>query len=81
MKKKNLTIDDLAIMVKKGFDEIHVDFHEEIGEVKNEIKEIKTEIKVINKRLDKLETLPANHERRISAVETDVKELKETFAM
>lgn len=46
--KKKITIDDLAIMVAKGFDEVSEKLNKEIGGVKSELNEVKN-------RLDKIE--------------------------
>lgn len=53
--KKEITIDDLAMMVQKGFNSTDVKFEElktEIQELKLDIKEIKTNL---NKKVDKID--------------------------
>lgn len=68
MAKKNITIDELASMVQKGFEETH--------------REMRTGFDVVNKRFDKIEKLIlADHKSRIEKLEAEVKELKEMFAM
>lgn len=70
MAKKNVTIDDLAVMVQKGFAETAT---------KNELKSMRVEI---NNRFDKIENLVlASHQKRIEKLEAEVKELREIFAM
>lgn len=68
MIKKNITIDDLAVMVQKGFNGVDVHFDKMSKE--------------INNRFDKIENLIlADHKKRIERLETEVKELREIFAM
>lgn len=70
MKKKNITIDDLAIMVQKGFQETA------------KKTEVNGRFDVVEKRLDRIEKLIlVNHKDRIEKLEEQVKELKELFAM
>jgi len=66
MAKKNITINDLVVMVQKGFDDI------------TEKMAIKSEM---NKRFDGLEDrVLASHQKRIEKLEAEVKELREMFA-
>lgn len=68
MKSKNITIDELAQMVNRGFD--------------NTEKRIDKGFKEINFRLDKIENLIlADHKKRIERLENEVKELRELFAL
>ena len=68
--KKNITIDELAVMVQKGFAETAT---------KVELKSMRTEM---NERFDKVEKLIlADHKKRIERLEIEVKELREMFAM
>ncbi|MDD3729118.1 MAG: hypothetical protein PHH17_03515 [Candidatus Pacebacteria bacterium] len=70
MKKKNITIDDLAMMIKKGFDETA------------KKSEVSRRFDVIEGRLEKIEKLIlADHKRRIEKLEMEIKELKELFAV
>lgn len=70
MAKKNITIDDLAVMVQNGFAETAT---------KDELKSMRIEM---NKRFDRIENLIlADHKKRIEKLETEVKELREMFAM
>ena len=68
-KNKKMTIDDLALMIAKGFNSTDAKFEElksEIAETKNELKaeiqELKSNIKEIrtnlNKKMIKLITIP-----------------------
>jgi len=67
MKKKDITIDELAIMVNKGFEDSN--------------KNVNKRFEAVDKRFDKIEKkldrITANHGERIEKLEGDVKELKE----
>ena len=77
MKKKTTTIDDLARMVKKGFD--GTSSKTDLITTKIEMKKGFAEI---NKRLDRIENLILiDHKRRIERLEFEVKELKELLAV
>ena len=77
MTKENITIDDLARMVQKGFEET----------VKKE--EVDLQFKGVNERLDKVEDslesieklILADHKQRIETLEEKVKELRELLAV
>lgn len=69
MKKKNITIDDLAIMVQKGFEETA------------KKSEVNLRFDQIDKRFDKIEKLIlADHRERIENLEKGLKELKDLLA-
>jgi len=71
---KDVTINELAKMIKKGFD--HNDFcfdniNKQFGQVAKRFDEA-------GKRFDKIEKLLiVDHQRRIVKLETDLKDLKE----
>jgi len=70
MAKKNITIDDLAVMVQKGFADTAT---------KDELKSMRIEM---NRRFDGLEDrVLASHQKRIEKLEAEVKELREMFAV
>ncbi len=74
MKKKNITIDDLAVMVQKGFNEVS-------GKMATRA-DMNARFNDVNKRFDRIEKLILeNHKRRIEKLETEIKELKELFAV
>ena len=52
---KKITIDELAVIINKGFDGQMEYMGKEFGEIKKDIKEIKTDLKETIKRTDKLE--------------------------
>jgi len=70
MENKNITIDDLAGMVQKGFEETAK---------KDEVNE---RFDKIEDRLESIEKLIlADHKRRIEKLEDEVKELRELLAV
>jgi hypothetical protein len=72
--KKNITIDELAVMVQKGFNDVTTKMA-----TKTELSVLHNEM---NKRFDKIENLVlASHQKRIEKLEAEVKELREMFAM
>jgi len=86
MVKKNITIDDLAVMVQKGFDEITGDMATK-SEMNKRFEQIDKRFDVMvtkaemNRRFDGLEDrVLASHQKRIEKLEAEVKELRELFA-
>lgn len=76
MKKKNITIDDLAMMVQKGFDGVQKGFEETAKK-----KDMEKRFKDMDNRFDKIERLIlADHKRRIEKLEIAVRDLKEMLA-
>ncbi|PJA02345.1 hypothetical protein COX73_01290 [bacterium (Candidatus Gribaldobacteria) CG_4_10_14_0_2_um_filter_36_18] len=70
MMKKKITIEDLARMVKRGFDETA------------KRNEVNLRFDKIEERLEKIEKLIlADHRRRIEKLEVEVKELKNLLAI
>lgn len=70
MEKKNITMDDLARMVQKGF----------LETAKKD--EVNKRFDGVEERFDKIEKLLiAEHRRRIERLESDVKELKELLSV
>lgn len=68
MKRKNVTTNDLANMVKRGFDDV--------------TKEMRSGFKQVDKRFDKIENLILiEHRSRIEKLEAEVKKLKEVLAV
>ena len=75
MKKKEITIDGLALMVKKGFDGVDVQFD-------GFKKGVKKEFDGVNKRLEKIEGLIlSDYKTRIEKLEGEMKELKDSLAL
>jgi archaellum component FlaC len=73
MKNKNLTIDDLALMVKKGFDGVDKRFNG----VDKRFDKVEKRLDKVEKRLDRIEKLIlADQKERIEKLEMEVKELK-----
>ena len=70
MKKENITIEDLARMVQKGFN----------GTAKK--KEVDRRFNGVDKHLEKIEKLLiVNHRERIEKLEMEVKNLKELLTI
>lgn len=77
MPKKETTIDDLAIMVQRGF--IGVDKKIETGfkNVDKKFENVDKRFDEVGQRLVKIERkIDSNHEQRIERLEDDVKWLK-----
>ncbi len=71
MKKKNVTINDLAVMVGKGFDGVDKRFDG-----------VDKRFDAIDFRLDKIEKLIlADHKRRIEKLEEEIKEINGLLAV
>ena len=71
MVKKEITINELAVMVQKGF----------AGNDKR-FDDMDKRFDGMDKRFDKIENLVlASHQKRIEKLEAEVKELREMFAI
>ena len=71
MKKKNITIDGLAIMIQKGFNGVDLRFDK-----------VDKRFDGVEDKLERIEKLVlADHKRRIEKLESEVKELKELLAV
>ncbi|MFA5086423.1 MAG: hypothetical protein WC468_02445 [Candidatus Paceibacterota bacterium] len=78
MKKKEITIDDLAMMVGKGFQSVDKRF----DEVDKRFEEVGKRFDKVDKRFDKIEKLIlAEHMQRIEKLEEEMKELKNLLAI
>jgi len=69
---KKMTIDDLAIMVAKGFDGVY----KEIGEVKHEMRE---RFDDVDKRFDKVENDIAEVKENLASTRMDVLGIGDKF--
>lgn len=70
MKKKNITIDDLAIMVQKGFEETAK---------KVDVDNLS---KSVDKRFERIEKLIlSDYKMRIEKLEGEMRELRESLAL
>lgn len=75
MKKKNITMDDLAITAQKGFSETR-------SGIESLSKSVDKRFDFVDKRLDKIEKLIiADHRQRIEKLEEEMKELKNLLAV
>jgi septal ring factor EnvC (AmiA/AmiB activator) len=78
MAKENITINDLAVMVQKGFTAVDKRF----DEVDYKFEQVDKRFGQIDKRFDKLEKLIlADHKRRIEKLEDELKDIKGTLAL
>ncbi len=77
MAKKNITIDELAVMVQKGFNGVDKRFEQ--VDKRLDVMVTKAEM---NRRFDGLEDrVLASHQKRIEKLEAEVKELRAMFAV
>ncbi len=70
MSKKEITIDDLAVMVQKGFIEVKKDMTTGFKDVDKRFDEVNHRLIKIERKID------SNHEQRIERLEDDTKWLK-----
>ncbi|MFZ3054942.1 MAG: hypothetical protein WA091_03105 [Minisyncoccales bacterium] len=76
MKKKDVTIDDLAMMVQKGFIETA-----KKSEMDQRFNDVDERLDKMDKRFDRIENLIlADHKERIEKLEMQVKELRDLIA-
>ena len=87
MAKKNITIDDLAVMVENGFTEAKEDINKRFEQVDKRFEQVDKRLDVMvtkaemNRRFDGLEDrVLASHQKRIEKLEAEVKDLREMFA-
>jgi hypothetical protein len=77
MKSKNITIDELAIMVNKGFEESTKNVNKRFESVDKRFDGVDKRFDKVEKRLDRIEKLIlADHKERIEKLEMEVRELK-----
>jgi hypothetical protein len=77
MKEKTITIEHLARMVQKGFEETA-----KRDEVNGQFDGVNKRFDKVEVRLDRIEKLIlADHKRRIENLEAEVKELKELLVV
>ena len=77
MVNRNITINDLAVMVQKGFDETA-----KKADMDFKFEQVDRRFNQIDKRFDKLEKLIlADNKKRIEKLEDELKEIKGTLAL
>ena len=77
MENNNVTTEELARMIQKGFDETA-----KKSDTNQEFKGMNQRFDRIDKRLDRIEDiLIKNHQTRIEKLEFDMKELREALAL
>ena len=92
MSKKETTIDDLAIMVKHGFDSVDKRFDgvdkrfdgvdKRFDEIDKEFVGVRKKFENIETRLNRIEkSLIANHERRIEKLEDEIVDIRGLLAI
>ncbi len=85
MAKKQMTIDDLAVMVQKGFQGVDkrldgVD--KRLDRIEDRLDGIDDHLEHIDGRLDRIEKIfSVDHKNRIERLEFEVKNLKDLFAL
>lgn len=77
MVKKHITIEDLARMVAKGFEETakKVDMDRQFEDLNNRLDSLEKDLKYVK------DLVVLNHKRRLEKLESDMKELKNALAM
>ena len=84
MKNKNITTEDLAIMIQKGFKETakKEEVNQQFEGVNQQFEGVNQRFDRVEQRLEKIEKLIlADHKRRIEKLEENVKDLKELLAI
>jgi len=85
MAKKHITIDDLAVMVKRGFDDADKRFDEmsrNFDSVKKDIASLKADVIDIRERLENLEKITLKHYNfEIQELKRRVRHLEDLFAI
>jgi len=77
MKSKNITIDDLAIIVQRGFSEAAKNVDLRFDAIDKRFDGVDNRLDKVEKRLDRIEKLIlSDHKERIERLEIQVKELK-----
>lgn len=76
--KRKTTIDDLAVMIKRGFDDTvtKADLQAVKKELKEDISRLEREIAELRDDVSRLTPLPAGIERRLDRVEDDMRLVK-----
>jgi len=81
---KRITINQLAEMMQRAFNELHIEVKEQIKDVKAQISGVEVRLSGVEHRLDGVEhrldiiegKLTTNQENRISRLEDDVRIIK-----
>jgi hypothetical protein len=81
MKKKPMTIDDLALMTQRGFNDVNEKIVGEVGSLREEMndrfEQVDARFEQVDKRFDHIENLVLRaHDNRIEKIEDDVRVLK-----
>jgi len=84
MKDKNITIEDLAGMIKRGFDETatKTEMNQRFEEIDERFDKVDKRFDKIDDRLEKIEKLIlADHKRRIEKLENQMQEMRGLLAI
>jgi archaellum component FlaC len=82
MKKKQMTIEDLALMTQRGFSEVHIDLDSFKKEVNERFNRVDERFGQVDKRFDHIENLLLRaHDNRIEKIEDDIRFLKTTLKL
>ncbi len=77
MEKKNITINDLAIMVQKGFEKAST--KEQVENLELRTNRIEKDIAIIKGTMKNL--VAENYKKRIEKLEDEIKEIKGSLAL
>lgn len=73
MASKRITIDDLAMMVNKGFEEARVKLNDVAS--KNDIGRLEVKLDGLDAKINRIETNVNHTDARVSSIETDIHEM------
>ncbi len=76
MNKKNVTIDELAVMIQKGFEKTST--KDQVENLELRIVRVEKDVAIIKTTMKNL--VAENYKKRIEKLEIEVKELKELLA-
>ena len=77
MVKKNITIDELAMMVQKGFEKTST--KEQVERLESRIDKVEKDVAIIKGTMKNL--VAENYKKRIEKLEDEIKEVKSTLAL
>jgi hypothetical protein len=82
MKKRKITLDDLAIMTQNSFTELGVEMNTRFDQVDRRFEVIDERFEEIDRRFDRVENLLLrSHDNRLDALEDTVRTIKTKLKM
>ena len=82
-KKKDVTLNDLALMMGRGFNEVHekmdrgfADVYEKLDENSAEIKAVKTEVNLLKNGIEKFIMFYEKQEQEFTIMKDEVRRIK-----